>query len=286
MKISIITPVYNQVDFIEQTILSVLNQNYSNLEYIIIDGGSTDGTLEIIKKYESKITKWISEPDRGMYDALNKGFKLSTGDIMGWINGDDVLFENALQKINGVFQDLPSVQWIQGMNCAIDMEGNIIDYRYGKKFSIFKFLNKDYKYIQQESTFWKRDLYIKAGNFINSDLKLAGDFELWFRFAQFAKLYNTNFDIGKWRERPDQLSRISLDKYNQEAEEIIDQYNINNKQKDRLCLIRKWRKRANLIKRLTFYKLRLFNKLITKLYELDKLNIEYSTEQSSYIIKP
>ena len=140
-KITVVTPNYNQGAYIEETINSVLNQNYPNLEYIIMDGGSTDGSLEIIKKYENELTYWVSEKDAGMYDALNKGFSKSSGDIMCWINSDDLLMPNALQNMNELFTDLPAVEWIQGMNCAIDLKGNIIDYRYGNKFSLIKFLH-------------------------------------------------------------------------------------------------------------------------------------------------
>lgn len=98
-KISIVTPSYNQGQFIEETILSILNQNYPNLEYIIIDGGSTDNTVDVIKKYESKITFWVSEPDKGQADAINKGLKYCTGDIFNWINSDDLLAPDALFEI-------------------------------------------------------------------------------------------------------------------------------------------------------------------------------------------
>jgi len=126
-KISYVTPVFNQVEFIERTILSVINQDYPNFEYIIVDGGSTDGTLDIIKKYESSLCKWISEPDAGMYDALNKGFKLTSGEIMGWINGDDILFPGAFFNMRRLFHDLPEINWIQGLNIFIDLNGMFID---------------------------------------------------------------------------------------------------------------------------------------------------------------
>ena len=98
-KISIVMPSYNQVEFIERSILSVLNQNYQNYELLIIDGGSNDGTIEIIKKYQKYITFWISEKDKGQSDALNKGFKLCTGEIYGWLNSDDVYLPNAFKLI-------------------------------------------------------------------------------------------------------------------------------------------------------------------------------------------
>src|SRR5690554_2143132 len=95
-KISIITPSYNQAQFLEKTILSILDQNYPNLEFIIIDGGSTDGSIDIIKKYEDRLTYWVSEKDKGTYDANNKGLEKITGDWWCVVNSDDVLFTNAL----------------------------------------------------------------------------------------------------------------------------------------------------------------------------------------------
>jgi len=223
-KISIITPVYNQVNYIEATIQSVLAQNYANLEYIIVDGGSSDGTLEIIKKYESHITKWISEPDNGMYDALQKGFALSTGEIMGWINSDDILLPNALNEVSKVFNDLQTVSWIQGLHTLIDFKGDIIEVSKPRKFSQLQFLNNDYMWIQQESTFWRRSLWEKAGAKINTNLKLAGDFELWFRFFQHERLYNCNISIGAWRKREGQLSEVFKEQYLEEVKHIINTY--------------------------------------------------------------
>jgi len=113
-KISIVTPSFNQGKFIEQTIQSVLNQNYPNLEYIIIDGGSVDNTVEIIKKYEQHIHYWISEPDNGQTDAVNKGFAKCTGDIFNWLNSDDYYEPGALQTISNLFTSNPAVNIVCG----------------------------------------------------------------------------------------------------------------------------------------------------------------------------
>src|SRR6266849_8736336 len=111
-KISLITPVFNSARYIEQTIRSALSQNYPNLEYFIIDGGSTDGSIDIIRKYESQISGWLSEPDKGMYDALNKGFARTTGEIMGWINSGDLLHTNGLFVVGNVFSCFADVEWL------------------------------------------------------------------------------------------------------------------------------------------------------------------------------
>ncbi|MBD0389275.1 MAG: glycosyltransferase, partial [Nostoc sp. C3-bin3] len=115
-KISLVTPCLNQAQFLEATIQSVLSQNYPNIEYIIIDGGSTDGSLEIIKKYESQVHFWCSEPDGGQYDAINKGFAHSTGEIMAWLNSDDMYFSWTFKTVGSIMSELLQVEWLTSLN--------------------------------------------------------------------------------------------------------------------------------------------------------------------------
>ena len=113
-RITLITAVFNSRKYIEQTIQSVLAQGYPNLEYVVIDGGSTDGTAEIVRSYAAQLAGWVSEPDRGMYDALNKGFARTSGEIMGWLNASDQLQAGALRSVGGAFRAFPEVEWITG----------------------------------------------------------------------------------------------------------------------------------------------------------------------------
>ena len=122
-KISIVTPNYNCDKFLEETIKSIINQNYPNLEYIIIDGGSTDNSIEIIKKYDKYISYWISEEDSGMYEAIQKGFDKSTGDIMAWLNADDKYHPNALFTIAKIFTQNQKINWLTGINSFYNEQG-------------------------------------------------------------------------------------------------------------------------------------------------------------------
>lgn len=276
-KISIITPVFNQVDFIEQTIRSVLEQKYPNLEYIIIDGGSTDGTLEILKKYESQITCLISEPDNGMYEALNKGFQISTGDIMAYINSDDIFLDNSFYNMSRMFNDLPEVEWIHAVNSFLDIEGKLTGSQVPSKFSFLKFLNYDFQWIQQESTFWRRSLWERAGGYIDNNLKYAGDFELWFRFFQYADLYVCSTPIGAWRKREGQLSQLYITEYLEEANNLIRSFLSENpgytrriKKANRIKVIIKF------IQKINIFKSTYFEKRLNDLYGLNNLNIKFS----------
>ena len=185
-KISIVTPSYNQAQFLERTILSVLNQNYPNLEYIIIDGGSTDGSVEIIKKYEKYLTYWVSEKDKGQTQAINKGFQKSTGKIMAWLNSDDTYLPDTFYKIMKNIKQNPEADLIFGNIYFI----NENDKRIGElRFTEFDFDTLIYEggNLHQTGTFWARKIYEKVGE-LNSNYKFCMDYDFFCRAAKVGKL--------------------------------------------------------------------------------------------------
>lgn len=229
-KISVVTPSFNQAEFLEATIQSVVGQEYPNLEYIIIDGGSTDGSLEIIKKYERHLHFWCSEPDAGQYDAINKGFSHSTGEIMAWLNSDDMYCSWALRTVASILSEIPQVEWLTTLNLGMwDWHGFCIGFLPIPGYSREAFLDSCYLppdnkaaigWIQQESTFWRRNLWERAGNRISTEFKLAGDFDLWSRFYAYTDLYGTNSPLGGLRFQANQKSR-QIKEYKIEAEKSL-----------------------------------------------------------------
>jgi len=179
-KISIVTPSYNQGQYLEETIRSVLMQEYPNLEYIIIDGGSTDGSVEIIKKYEPWLTYWVSEPDRGQSHAINKGFARSTGKIMAWINSDDYYVKGAFQVVANAFL-YNSTGWVAG-NCYILEENGRVGNGKGKPKPEKESWMVSCHYAQP-GVFWHRNLW-NACKGLDETLHYSLDYELWMQFAQ------------------------------------------------------------------------------------------------------
>jgi hypothetical protein len=220
-KIALVTPVRNSGKYIEATIQSVLAQEYPDLEYFIVDGGSTDGTLDIIRRYEDVISGWISEPDEGMYDAINKGFARTDGEIMGWISATDVLHPGGLQVVGGVFRDLPEVEWITGRPTWLNEEGKTMGVLDIPRWSRFRFLAGANRYIQQESTFWRRGLWEKAGSRVDASRRYVSDFELWVRFFRHARLYSVDALIGGFRAHGDSLGLQDLERCHAIHDEVI-----------------------------------------------------------------
>jgi glycosyltransferase involved in cell wall biosynthesis len=158
-KISIVTPCYNSAEWLEDTIQSVLGQEYPNLEYVIMDGGSTDGSVDIIRKYEGRLAGWVSEKDDGLYDAVRKGFARTSGDIMAWLNADDMYHPGALASVAEIFSSFPEVRWLVGADTNFDEKGRTVNVRTSRRFSRYDFLAGDCKLLQQESCFWRRELW-------------------------------------------------------------------------------------------------------------------------------
>lgn len=196
LKISIIIPTLNQAQFITKTIDSVLLQKYPNLEIIVLDGGSTDDTMAILRKYSNKI-KWYCEKDKGQTNALNKGFKMATGDILGYVNSDDLYFPNTFIKVSDFFNNNKDIMWTTGLCEVIDdtntkISSGIVKWKnyclkiqFSQKwqFNLLLTLN----FISQPATFWRRNVWQKIGQFDES-LKYTMDYDYWLRILQIYPL--------------------------------------------------------------------------------------------------
>lgn len=218
-KISVITPSYNQGKYIEDTIKSVINQDYPNLEYIIIDGGSTDETIEIIKKYEHKIHYWCSEKDNGQTDALIKGFNLATGDIYCWLNSDDIFEPNTLKTVAQFFIDNPEAEFVYGNAVWIDENSRVLYERKEMPFVKWVWLYT-YNYIPQPSTFWKSSLYRKVGG-LDPKFTLSMDGDLFARFSNYTHLNHIPVTLSRFRYYKEQRNQKFREKSLQEDRLII-----------------------------------------------------------------
>ena len=257
-RISIITPCFNSGAYLEETILSVLEQNYPNLEYIIIDGGSSDNTLNIVKKYEKKLTYWESEKDNGMYDAIQKGFCKSTGEILAWINADDIYHKKAFFIISEIFENYQNINWVVGAAGFWDESGRGVHVGASKRFTRYDFLMGDYKFIPQESCFFRRSLYKTAGSCMNTALRYAGDFELWLRFFRHDELYVVDALIAGYRVRTEnQLSLEGMPRYIEEAQSILASEVLSKSEKRKIM---RYKMFYNSLNRLSKFLVRVLNK--------------------------
>lgn len=234
-KISIVTPSYNQAQFLETTICSVLDQAYPNLEYIIMDGGSTDGSVEIIKKHEKHLTYWCSQKDQGQYFAVNAGFKRSTGEVMAWINSDDIYCPWALRTIGSIFRELKEVRWVTTLNqLAWNKDGYCTLVKPFRGYSPKAFADGENVkvgsarsgFIQQESTFWRRSLWEEVGG-LDTSFSLAADFNLWACFFERACLYGSVSPLAGFRVHSTNrsLDRVS---YLREANDSLARFRERN----------------------------------------------------------
>lgn len=199
IKISVITPSFNQGKFIEQTIISVLKQDYRNFEHVIIDGGSTDNTLEILQKY--KHLYWISERDKGQTNAINKGLTLATGQICTWLNSDDYFEKNIFSTIANFFKENPDYDLLYGDISYVDVDGKFLFRIEGNTISYNSLLyNPDL--IRQPSFFWRRDRFIEFGG-LDENLNLVMDYDLFLKFFKYGKTFYLNKNLSYYRTYPE-----------------------------------------------------------------------------------
>lgn len=222
LTISIITPSYNQAAYLEQTIQSVLNQKYPKLEYIVIDGGSMDGSVEILKRYTSRIAFWVSEKDKGQSDAINKGLTLATGDIVCWLNSDDQFEPNTLSAVAKFFSDNPDAQFLYG--------DGVIFHENGKKPASFCRPGKIEKEIltrcdplQQPSTFWRRSVHDKVG-FIDESLNFTMDWDFFMRISQSYEMHYLPITFSRYRIHEGHKTGSGAQRRTQEVLEFIEKY--------------------------------------------------------------
>jgi glycosyltransferase involved in cell wall biosynthesis len=189
-RISVVTPSRNQARFVARTLESVLDQGYPDLEYVVIDGASTDGSREEIARFGPRLTHWISEPDRGQAEALNKGFRRTTGDIMGYLNSDDLLLPGTLDAVARAFAEHPGVDILYGHRILIDEDGQAIGRWILPSHSRSAYAFGDF--IPQETMFWRRAIWERAGGRLDESFRFALDWDLIARFdalgARFLRL--------------------------------------------------------------------------------------------------
>ena len=221
-KISVVVPSFNQAQYLATTLDSILRQNYPNLELIVMDGGSKDGSVEVIKSYQRSIQYWVSAPDGGQTDALISGFARSTGEIQCWLNSDDQFVGHCLREVADYFLRHPTHDVVFGDALWIDAHDNVISWKKEIPFHRFIWLNT-FNYIPGMSTFWRRSLYEKVGG-LDRRFNLAMDGDLWIRFAAAGRFGKTRRIWSKMRYYPEQKNRRLRTKSDAEDAIIYGRY--------------------------------------------------------------
>lgn len=202
-RISIVIPTLNQGETIEDTLLSIICQDYKNYEIIVIDGGSTDNTGEILDRYRGWITKAVSEPDKGQANAINKGFKFATGDIYAWINSDDFYLPGAFTKVAGYFQSDPTVRFVVGAGDIVSKDQKFLKYIPAHRLDARALLNwSNDSWVMQQSCFWIASLWKDAGG-VDESLSLLFDLDLWFKFSKLCPTFVVQDKLAVMRFYPE-----------------------------------------------------------------------------------
>ena len=223
-RITVITPSFNQGEFLEATIRSVLLQHYPNLEYLVLDGGSTDASLEIIRRYAPWITKWRSERDAGQADAIASGFAMATGDVYCWLNSDDIFLEGALRKVGELFSRHPHVDFVYGNRVVIDRDGTEIDRHVWPSM-----LTRSHwalgQPLAQECCFWRASLYREVGG-IDSSRFFIMDYDLFFRMWRTGTFRKTREYLGAIRIHDETKNTRHQDIRERELAEARERYGL------------------------------------------------------------
>lgn len=222
-RVSIVTPSYNQGQFIEETIRSILLQGYPELEYFIFDGGSTDGSVEIIKRYAPWLTYWTSEPDDGQSDVLKQGFERATGEIVAWLNSDDLYLPRAIHRAVSALAQQPDAALVYGLCEFVNAEGEFLQI-YGRPRFVKELLLEG-NTIPQPSTFIRRASMENVGG-INPQLYYVMDYDLWIRISQTGQLYSIPEVLSRFRVHKESKTFSDVIKRWQEWEEVSTSYNL------------------------------------------------------------
>ncbi len=232
-SISIVTPSFNQGRFLNDALRSVWDSRYPHIEHVVVDGGSSDQSVDVIRPYADRLAWWCSEKDAGQYDAINKGFARTRGEVMAWLNADDKFMPWALEVVGEIFATHPEVEWLTTF-CPVTLdEAGRATRCVPKRFSRRGFRQGanlpgcgwlGAQFLQQESTFWRRSLWERAGGRVDASLRLAGDFDLWARFAQHAELYGVETPLGGFRYHGAQKTSLAYEAYLREAREVFLRY--------------------------------------------------------------
>lgn len=216
--VSIVTPSYNQARYLEAAIESVLSQDYPNLEYVVIDGGSTDGTLEILESYGSRLDRWVSEADEGQAEAINKGFRMSSGDILAWLNSDDLYLPGAVASAVRAFEREPQAGLVYGDGIMVDEELRLLDYHRYPQVDGLDLLR--FEVILQPAVFMRAGALYQAG-LLDPQYELVLDHDLWLRIAARAPLVHVPEYWALERTHPAAKTRRAAAQFVVEAETLV-----------------------------------------------------------------
>lgn len=220
-KISIVTPSFNQGAFLERTIRSVLDQKYPALEYMVIDGGSTDGSVDILRNHAHQLAYWVSERDGGQSEGINKGLRRATGDIVGWLNSDDTLAPGSLNRIAAIYRDDPDADLVYGHTCLIDVDDRVIKRIVAVPTNARELIRYNRNIWSQPGTTWRRRLQERIG-LLDESLHYTMDNDFWIRAALGGKIHFAPYHLGNLRIHSTAKGSRFVERFQRE-QAILDQ---------------------------------------------------------------